>query len=125
MFEIKKSKIDGRGVFATKAIRKRQKIGEITGEFISLDELDELMKTSSRIQVWEFLNGKILHLKSDLRYLNPACTPNAFARCLGYRIEVYARIPIKLGQEITVDYGPWTHHEGKLRCRCGCESRYL
>jgi SET domain-containing protein len=34
------------------------------------------------------------------------------------RVEFYAMRDIAPGEEITVNYGE-THHEGRLRCRCG------
>ncbi|MFL6699277.1 MAG: hypothetical protein ACJ8GJ_19095 [Vitreoscilla sp.] len=33
-------------------------------------------------------------------------------------MEFYSLRAIEPGEEITVNYGQ-THHEGKLRCRCG------
>ena len=35
------------------------------------------------------------------------------------------RRQIGANEEVTIDYGPLTQHSGTLRCRCGCESRYL
>jgi SET domain-containing protein len=53
-----------------------------------------------------------------LRYTNHSCQPNAVLRIRQGRVELYAMRDVRRGEELTVDYGP-THHDGKLRCRCG------
>jgi SET domain-containing protein len=53
-----------------------------------------------------------------LRYTNHSCRPNAVMRICQGRVEFYAMRDLAPGEEITVRYGP-THHEGRLRCRCG------
>lgn len=119
------SKIDGTGVFATKNWAKRKKIGELTGEFISKREVRRLAQENKRIHIYEFNSGYALHILNDLRYMNHSCKPNAFLRVVGdridgvCRIEVYALRNIQPGDEMTLNYGPYTHHEGTLRCNCG------
>jgi SET domain-containing protein len=39
-------------------------------------------------------------------------------RIIQGRVELYALRDLIAGEEITIDYGE-THHEGRLRCRCG------
>jgi SET domain-containing protein len=34
------------------------------------------------------------------------------------KVEFYTLKPIKKGEELTCNYGE-THHDGKLKCRCG------
>jgi SET domain-containing protein len=53
-----------------------------------------------------------------MRFTNHSCRPNAVLRIAQGRVEFYAMRDVKPGEELTVDYGP-THHEGRLRCRCG------
>jgi len=53
-----------------------------------------------------------------MRFTNHSCQANARLTIVAGRIEFYALRPIAPGEEITVNYGE-THHEGKLRCRCG------
>ena len=53
-----------------------------------------------------------------LRFTNHSCRPNAVLRISQGRVELYAMRDIASGEEITVNYGE-THHEGRLRCRCG------
>ena len=53
-----------------------------------------------------------------MRFTNHSCRPNAQLVIRNGRVEFYALRAIAPGDEITVDYGE-THHDGKLRCRCG------
>ena len=52
-----------------------------------------------------------------MRFTNHSCQPNAVLRIRQGRVEFYAMRDVKVGEELTVNYGE-THHEGKLRCRC-------
>ena len=50
--------------------------------------------------------------------INHSCQPNAVLRIRQGRVEFYAMRDVRMGEELTVNYGE-THHEGKLACRCG------
>jgi uncharacterized protein len=121
---VRKSEIDGKGVFAVQNLPKRRKIGEMTGELVTIREARRLAK-KPRVHIYEFDNQWAMHITNDFRFVNHSCKPNAFVRVVKRQIEVYALRPIEPGDEITVDYGPSTHHDGKLMCKCGCDSRYL
>ena len=79
-FEIKPSKIDGNGVFATCLWLKRRKIGEVSGVWVSNAEVERISANEDRIHLWEFEDGKTLKITSDLKYLNHSCKPNAYCR---------------------------------------------
>lgn len=53
-----------------------------------------------------------------MRFTNHSCVPNAVLRIRQGRVEFYTMRDVVPGEEITVNYGE-THHDGKLRCRCG------
>ena len=53
-----------------------------------------------------------------MRFTNHSCQANARLAIVAGRIEFFSLRAIEPGEEITVNYGE-THHEGKLRCRCG------
>jgi SET domain-containing protein len=60
-----------------------------------------------------------------LRHLNHSCGPNVFMRIFRHRVEIYAKQDIKIGEELTLDYGETPHDDG-MQCRCGhreCRSR--
>ena len=117
----KKSKIDGTGAFAGETIPARKKMGELGGEIITQREGRKRAIAMSRVAMVEFGNGKSLDASihpNALRYINHSCGPNAYMRVRYPRVEFYALREIKMGEEITCNYG-LTHHDGKLPCRCG------
>ena len=119
--EVHASAIDGQGVFAAEAVRKRLKIGEIRGESISVSEARIRATRSERIMIVELSTKKAIDFSRSgdpMRYTNHSCQPNAQLVIRNGRVEFYALSDIAPGAEITVDYGE-THHDGKLPCRCG------
>ncbi len=115
------STIDGQGVFADEPIAARLKIGEIRGESISVAEARIRATRSERIMIVELSAKKAIDFSKSadpMRYTNHSCQANARLTLRNGRVEFYALRAIRPGEEITVDYGE-THHEGRLRCRCG------
>ncbi len=115
-----RSAITGRGLFAGTFIRRRAKIGEFEGEVISIAEA---RRRAARLRVVAIveLDRRALDargLRSGFRFINHSCAPNTFLRRTATRAEFYALRDIRPGEELTVDYGE-SHHEGRLRCRCG------
>lgn len=119
--DVKPSAIDGHGVFAAEAIPKRLKIGEIRGESISVAEARIRATRVERIMIVELSEKKAIDFSMStdpMRFTNHSCQANARLCIRQGRVEFYAVRDIAPGDEITVDYGE-SHHEGKLRCRCG------
>jgi len=118
---VQPSRIDGQGAFAGEAIPARRKIGEIRGEAISVREARQRAKGVARIMIVELSDTRAIDASRStdpLRFTNHSCQPNAVLRIRQGRVEFYAMRDVKPGEELTVNYGE-THHEGKLRCRCG------
>ena len=119
--QVAPSRIDGQGAFAAEAIPARRKIGEIRGESISVREARRRAKGLARIMIVELSERRAIdasHSADPLRYTNHSCQPNAVLRIRQGRVEFYAMRDVHAGEELTVNYGE-THHEGRLRCRCG------
>lgn len=119
--EVHPSPIDGQGAFAGEAIPARRKIGEIRGESISVREARRRAKGVARIMIVELSDKRAIDASASvdpLRFINHSCRPNAVLRIRQGRVEFYAMRDLVPGEELTVDYGE-THHEGRLRCRCG------
>lgn len=119
--QVAASRIDGQGAFAAEAIPARRKIGEIRGEAISVREARRRAKGLARIMIVELSERRAIDASNSadpLRYTNHSCRPNAVLRIRQGRVEFYAMRDVSAGEELTVNYGE-THHEGKLRCRCG------
>jgi SET domain-containing protein len=119
--EVRDSRIDGQGAFASEAIPPRLKIGEIRGESISVHEARIRATRAERIMIVEVSAKKAIDFSRSgdpMRYTNHSCRANARLCIRQGRVEFYALRAIAPGEEITVDYGE-THHEGRLACRCG------
>ena len=118
---VRKSEIDGHGVFAAEFIPPRLKIGEIRGEAITCAEGRRRAATLHRIMIVEISPRTAIDASKStdpMRFTNHSCQANARLAIIAGRIEFYSLRGIEPGEEITVNYGE-THHEGKLRCRCG------
>lgn len=118
---IMNSAIDGKGIFAKIRLRGRKKIGELTGELISIREARRRAKKFKRIAIVELENGRAVdgtQHGNEFKYINHSCSPNTFMRRFRNLVEFYALRDIKPGEELTCDYGE-SHHEGTRRCTCG------
>ena len=118
---VRRSPIDGFGVFAAEPIPPRLKIGEIRGESISVAEARRRADGQERIMIVEVSHKRAIDASKStdpMRFTNHSCAPNARLAIRDGRIEFYAHRAIAVGEEITVNYGE-THHEGRLTCRCG------
>ena len=118
---VRRSRIDGFGVFALEPVPRGQKIGEVRGEPISVSEARRRAATLERIMIVEISPRTAVDLARStdpMRFTNHSCQPNARLTIRDGRVEFYALRPIAVGEEITVNYGE-THHEGTLACRCG------
>ena len=119
--DVRESAIDGHGVFAAEPVPARRKIGEIRGEAISVREARIRATRSERVMIVELSEKKAIDFSKSLdpmRFTNHSCAANARLCIRQGRVEFYALRKLQAGEEVTVDYGE-THHEGRLRCRCG------
>lgn len=117
---VRPSRITGRGLFAGSFIAKRAKIGEFEGEVISIAEARQRAGRLKVVAIVE-LERKAIDargMRTGFRFINHSCEPNTFMRRTKDRAEFYALRDIRVGEELTVDYQA-SHHEGRLRCRCG------
>jgi SET domain-containing protein len=121
LLDVGPSAIDGLGAFAGEPIPARRKIGEIRGEPLTVKEARQRVKGQRRIMMVELSARTAIDASASthaLRFTNHSCRPNAILRIVQGRVELYALRALATGEEITVDYGE-THHQGRLRCRCG------
>jgi hypothetical protein len=131
-FEIRRSRIQGRGGFATRRIKRGERIGEYTGERVSQSEADRrydddamarhhtfLFAVTSRTVIDAAVGG------NDTRFINHSCDPNCDAVIERGRVFIDACKPIAEGEELFYDYsyerekdaGP--DAESQYPCRCG------
>jgi SET domain-containing protein len=121
--EVRRSPIEGRGLFATSRVAARRKLGYMAGELVSEAEGRRRARARKRIAIVELGDGRAVDGSTggnDFRFTNHSCAPNAFIRTYRGRVEIWSLRGIRAGEEITCDYGD-SQHDGKLRCRCGSE----
>lgn len=131
-YEVRKSKIQGHGVFATRRIRAGQRIIEYAGERISNAEADRRYDEEKMGRHHTFLftltqrtvvDGN--RQGNDARYINHSCDPNCVAVIENGRIYIDALKNIQDRTELAYDYqyertGPWDEElEEFYRCACG------
>ncbi len=110
-FEIRNSKIQGKGAFATRRIRKGQRIIEYKGEIIHWEEANRryddegmnrhhtfLFEIDDRFVIDAGVRG------NEAKYLNHSCDPNCEAVDDEGRIFIEAIHNIQPGVELTYDY---------------------
>ncbi len=134
-FELRASSIQGRGAFATRAIRKGARIIEYLGERISQAVADERYDDTKMSRHHTFLFNvdedtviDAAHEGNDARFINHSCDPNCQAFLEGDRIFIYALRDIAVGEELSYDYsydrtedmGP--EEEALYICRCGTQA---
>jgi len=134
-FEVRRSKIQGRGVFATRRIAKGTEIIEYRGEIIDEDEADRRYPWSDEGPHHTFLfrldDGSVIDAGprgSAAKYINHSCDPNCEAvEDEDGRVFIYALRDISKGEELAYDYHfildePHNAANKKLYpCYCGSE----
>jgi len=116
---IKRSRIHGKGCFATKPFAARKKIAEYAGEKISNAEANrrahrKTLRICAINNRWS-LDGS--RGGNGTHYINHSCQPNAFMKILYKHILFIALRDIRAGEEITIDYETTLHSNDK-RCIC-------
>ena len=131
-YELRPSKIQGRGAFALRPIRKGVRVAEYTGEIIDQDEADRRYDDAQMKRHHTFLfsldNGKVIDAAvggNDSRFINHSCDPNCQAIEEDSRIFIETLRSIREGEELVYDYAferqkDTTEEDEKLyMCKCG------
>ncbi|MEO7520800.1 MAG: SET domain-containing protein-lysine N-methyltransferase [Gemmatimonas sp.] len=133
LFEVRRSKIQGRGVFATAPIRKGKRITEYLGEPITHEEADRRYDDKNgRHHTFLFIldDDTVLDARyrgSDAKYINHSCDPNCESVIDGQHIWINAIKSIQPGTELVYDYQfEWQdeYEPEDVRyyaCRCGTD----
>lgn len=120
MLVVRKSRIEGKGLFTDAPIPARSKVGEYTGERISVREARRRARTRKHVAIIELDDRHAVDESvggGPFQFINHSCKPNVFVRIAFGRAEFYALRNIAAGEEMTVDYG-LSHHDGRLPCQC-------
>lgn len=119
---VKESKINGKGVFASRDFNKDEFILRIDGEIVETDNPSSFPKEIQNHWFPFDRKGKTHKYflpASPWKYLNHSCNPNAGIK---NNREIVAIRPIKKGEEITFDYAMNNIDEWKMKCKCGSEN---
>jgi hypothetical protein len=133
-YVIKKSKIQGKGGFATRLIRKGARVAEYLGDRISPEEGDARYDDDkmSRHHTFLFVVDKRIVIDAgkfgnDARFINHSCDPNCEAVIEARRVFIEALRTIRPGEELSYDYsydrddatGTGKEAEAQYPCHCG------
>ena len=126
--EVRSSHVHGRGVFATKPIRKKTRIIQYTGKRVTWESVPD---DSGDPHTFLFgLDDGALVIDptiggNDARWINHSCDPNCEAIEEDGRVFIHALRDIRPGEELFYDYRlevdePVTREiEAESRCYCG------
>lgn len=131
-FEIRESPVAGKGAFATRPIRKGERIVEYTGERITHAEADARYDDDAMAEHHTFLftvsSRTVIdatHGGSDARFINHSCDPNCESEIDRGRVFIFALRDIDPGEELAYDYAyersgdEGEAEERQYRCLCG------
>jgi len=115
--EVKKSKIEGTGVFAEEDIKK----GEI---ILSMDDSNVVADVNSLTtyqQDYEcdwLADSKVILMQAPEKHINHSCDPNTYVKTIDGIRKVVAMRDIKQGEELTYDYAINGYYDCDTPCRC-------
>ena len=110
---VKKSKIHGKGIFATKEFFKGDVVLHWDLSHIVPDNEVENMTNDQKLYATS-LNGLTVVMQSPEKYINHSCEPNTESRDLCD----FAIKDIKIGEEITSDYSNGMPPNTSMDCNC-------
>ena len=128
LYKVKKSKIDNKGLYAAKSIKKDTKIIEYKGKIITVKETETNPKFDNDKAIYLFNLNKKYDLDGDFKYntarlINHSCDPNCEVDGVGLKLWIYAIKDIKKNEELTYDYGFSFDKDYKdFPCRCGAKN---
>ncbi len=114
---VKKSKIEGKGVFAAEGIKKDSYILDIDDSNIVTDP-NKLTK-KEREHYCDYFDDKRVLWPVPERHINHSCDPNVYTKTVDGIRKVFAMRDIDKGEELTFDYSINSYGDGVWECRCG------
>ena len=131
LYEVRRSRIQGRGAFAIRPIRKGQRIDEYLGQSITHEEADRRYDDNDgrhHTFLFSVNEDKVIDARywgNDARYINHSCDPNCESVIEGDRVFIKAIKAIKPDTELVYDYRFEWQDEFEpediryYACRCG------
>jgi len=135
MFKVRRSKVHGLGVFASRRIRKGTRILEYLGERVTHAEADSRYEDHDSDDNHTFLfsvdRGLVIDAGvagNEARYINHSCDPNCESVIEKRHVYIDAIRTIQAGEELCYDYqigrerGDPDNIDEIYGCRCGSDS---
>jgi len=132
LYAVRRSRIHGSGVYATRRIRKGTRIVEYLGDRITHAQADARYEAKGQDDGHTFLfvvDGRIVIDAgvngNDARFINHSCDPNCETVIEGRRVFIEALRTIQPGEELGYEYGlTWESTDdpkelANYACRCG------
>ena len=117
--EARASRIEGRGLFATRAFHRGERLATYRGPVVAAPPGPD---AEGRIHALELGPGKWIDGSDPAnlaRFANHACEPTAEAVRVGDVVELRALRDLAAGTEVTFDYGFGLADALGYPCRCG------
>ncbi|GKT33856.1 SET domain-containing protein [Aduncisulcus paluster] len=122
-YRVKRSPIDGLGVFSRRTIFPGEYIGEYWGKQMSSTTVTGAAVSSISRYGMTFKDHKWVDAEKSfcpMKYVNHSCDPNAAFELVGHLLIFRAQKVIEPGVEITVDYSHTADTSADLLpCKCG------
>ncbi len=118
---IKKSHIQGVGIFALRDLKK----GEIILDYDDSDVVTDESALTLRDHLYNLdylANGKIVRMTEPERSRNHSCDPNSYDKTIDGIRRLVAVQDIKAGEEITGDSAINGYNDGTYECHCGSKN---
>tara|TARA_B100001123_G_C15232199_1_gene995600 strand:- start:292 stop:765 length:474 start_codon:yes stop_codon:yes gene_type:complete len=128
LYRKKKSNIDKRGLYATKAIKAETKIISYVGKIITQKEAEKNPKFDNKKDIYLFdLNNKYCldgdYSWNTARLINHSCNPNCEVEGRGLKLWIKSIKKIKKDEELTYDYGfSYDQDYKEFPCNCGSQN---
>ena len=133
--KVKRSRIQGLGLFAVTALPARRKLGELGGERVTQREARRRARGVSSVKIVEFGDGTALDATRSggpFSYVNHSCEPNCEAELVegdgDTRIYILALRDIAPDEELVYNYGLSLDErytptlKKQFACHCGSKS---
>jgi SET domain-containing protein len=120
--EIKEAR-NGRGIFLKSSLTPEKIIFEVTGEFITCNEDDEV-DDETRSNAFPFDEERYISPKGRIGdFLNHSCDPNAKLVKKREKLYVMSLRTVAAGKEVFIDYSTILANNDiwKMKCNCGSE----
>ena len=125
LYKQKRSKIDYRGLFANKDIKKGTRIIYYVGKIITKEETEDNPKFDNEQAIYLYNLNEKNDLDGDFAYntarlINHSCEPNCEVAGKGLKLWISSIRDIKKNEELTYDYGfSFDENYKDFPCKCG------